>query len=102
MFLAKAIPHQHRQEVSHAGKSRMEVSHTTHDVGFTKTAIPDREGEECAAVEQSRRHGEVLPLSQGTSRGEKSGNLTGQVTQKPVLFPEAIAQLLYCRNPHIL
>jgi hypothetical protein len=80
MFLAKAIPHQHWQEVSHTGKRSVEVRHTAHDVGFAKSPIPDSEGERvchCLVRQQTWRS---VALVRGDLLGREVRNLTGKVT----------------------
>ena len=101
VFLAVAVPDQHRQEVGHLRISGIEMHHRIQNVRLAHAAVADGHREQRAGMQQRAGHGEMLALAERTGGREQTGNGAGQVAKQAMLLAEALAQLINCLDPHL-
>ncbi len=74
MLLAVTVPDQRRQEIGHLGVCGIEMHHGIEHVRLTHPPVTDGDREQFARMQHRTRHGEVLPLSQGTCGRQQTRN----------------------------
>ena len=100
MFLAVAVPDQHRQKIRHLRKSDVEVQHRIEHVRLAHAAVTDGHREQRARMQQRTAHGEVLALPERTGRRENARDGARQMAEQSMLLAEAVAHLLHAVDAH--